>query len=63
MHLIESAHVIDNHINIRALNAVALLPQIMRYMEDNKISVADLSIRQNTLEDVFIELTGTGLRE
>lgn len=63
MHLIESAHVIDNHINIRALNAVGLLPQIMRYLEDNNISIADLSIRQNTLEDVFIELTGTGLRE
>jgi len=50
-------------VNIRAMNAVAKLPRIMERVEGIGVRIADLSVRQNTLEDVFIELTGTGLRE
>jgi ABC-2 type transport system ATP-binding protein len=35
----------------------------MAMVEELGIRVEDLSVHQNTLEDVFIELTGTGLRE
>jgi ABC-2 type transport system ATP-binding protein len=54
---------VDGQVNIRAMNAVAKLPRIMEQVEGVGVHIADLSIRQNTLEDVFIELTGTGLRE
>lgn len=54
---------LDGKINIRALNAVGKLPMIMEKVEVVGARIADLSVRQNTLEDVFIELTGTGLRE
>jgi len=54
---------VDSQVNIRAMNAVAKLPRIMERVEEVGVRIADLSIRQNTLEDVFIELTGTGLRE
>lgn len=53
----------DSRINIRALDAVSKLPQIMKLVEKFDLRVDDLSVRQNTLEDVFIDLTGTGLRE
>lgn len=53
----------DGRINIRALNAVSKLPKIMQIVEKIDLRVDDLSVRQNTLEDVFIDLTGTGLRE
>lgn len=63
MEEIESVIEINNKLDVRALNAVSKLPAIMKILEEEKISIEDLSVRQNTLEDVFIELTGTGLRE
>ncbi len=54
---------VDGIINLRALNAVGKLPQIMDGIEEAEAHMADLSVRQNTLEDVFIDLTGTRLRE
>lgn len=54
---------IDDGLNVRALDAVTKLPQIIELVETMGGHVLDLSIRQNTLEDVFIDLTGTGLRE
>jgi ABC-2 type transport system ATP-binding protein len=54
---------VKGRINIRALNAVAKLPMMMQTVERLDVQVEDISVRQNTLEDVFIDLTGTGLRE
>lgn len=54
---------LEGKINLRALNAVQKLPKIIGTLEESNIDIDDLAIRQNTLEDVFIELTGTGLRE
>lgn len=54
---------VDNALNVRALDAVGKLPQIIDTVETTGVHVLDLSVRQNTLEDVFIDLTGTGLRE
>jgi ABC-2 type transport system ATP-binding protein len=58
-----SAVEVNGRIIIRALNAVGKLPMMMQIVEKLNARVADISIRQNTLEDVFIDLTGTGLRE
>jgi len=60
---LHSAIEVDGRINIRALDAVGKLPLIMEQVEKAGVRIAELSVRQNTLEDVFIELTGTGLRE
>jgi len=53
---------VDGRIKLRALNAVGKLQKAMAMVEELGIRVEDLSVHQNTLEDVFIELTGTGLR-
>jgi ABC-2 type transport system ATP-binding protein len=45
------------------MDAVCKLPQIMEKVESTGVQISDLNVRQNTLEDVFIELTGSSLRE
>ena len=60
---VDSVVEVDGQINIRALDAVGKLPRIMEEVENLEVRVVDIAVRQNTLEDVFIDLTGTGLRE
>jgi len=54
---------VDRKINLRGLNALSKLPQLLENIEKKGVRIADLSMRQNTLEDVFIDLTGTSLRD
>jgi ABC-2 type transport system ATP-binding protein len=54
---------VDGFINLRAMDAVGKLPQIMDKVDSVGVQISDLSVRQNTLEDVFIKLTGSSLRE
>lgn len=63
MPYVHSVVEIEDGLNVRALDAVGKLPQIIDQVETTGVQVSDLSVRQNTLEDVFIDLTGTGLRE
>ena len=60
---LESVLELEGIINIRALDAVSKLPKIMEQIEKENVRIDDLTVRPNTLEDVFIELTGTSLRE
>ncbi|EKQ50698.1 MAG: ABC-type multidrug transport system, ATPase component [Methanobacterium sp. Maddingley MBC34] len=60
---IDSVTEVDGKINIKTLNAVGKLPEIMNKVQEMNNEIADLSLHPNTLEDVFIELTGTSLRE
>ncbi len=53
----------DGKITLILLDAVKKLPDIIHLVENNNSKIVDISIRQNTLEDVFIELTGRQLRE
>jgi ABC-2 type transport system ATP-binding protein len=48
---------------IRAPNAVTVLPIILDTLQRAGLSVGETRLRQNTLEDVFIQLTGRSLRE
>ncbi len=61
---IEDAYWLNNKLFVRALDLVPKLNSILNCIEDQGISSIDnLSIRSTTLEDVFIHLTGRGLRE
>ena len=60
---IEEVKEIKGKVNVRALDAVSKLPGMIRSIEEMGISILDTSIRRNTLEDVFIHLTGRELRE
>jgi ABC-2 type transport system ATP-binding protein len=43
--------------------AARVLPEILQVIKDRGLHLVSLRIRQKTLEDVFIHLTGRGLRE
>lgn len=48
---------------LRALDAVSMLPAILQALEAAGLAPGEVRLRGNTLEDVFIQLTGRGLRE
>lgn len=50
-------------LTIRTLNAVEILPAILEKLSHLGLQAGEIRLRQNTLEDVFIQLTGRGLRE
>ena len=47
---------------IRAMNLVSRIHEIYQVLDKEKIRVQEMKIRENTLEDVFIHLTGKSLR-
>lgn len=50
-------------LTVRALNAVGTLPAILEALETAGQRAGNVRVRGNTLEDVFIRLTGRRLRE
>jgi len=60
---IEEAYTLNGRVAVRALNATSRLPDVINLIESAGGSTSDITIRHNTLEDVFIYLTGRALRE
>jgi ABC-2 type transport system ATP-binding protein len=60
---IEEAYELNGRVTVRALNATSRLPDVIDLIEGAGGKVSDVTIRGNTLEDVFIYLTGRALRE
>jgi ABC-2 type transport system ATP-binding protein len=54
---------VDGYIHLSILNAKSKLPFVMKKIKELNVQVKDFSVHHNTLEDVFIELTGTSLGE
>jgi len=52
-----------NSLIVRALNVVNLLPRILEALAGLGVQPGEVRLRQNTLEDVFIQLTGRRLRQ
>lgn len=52
----------EERFNIRAMNLVPRIHEIYKLLEQEGITVQEMQIRENTLEDVFIHLTGKSLR-
>lgn len=50
-------------LTVRALNAVGKLASILDTLEKNRVQAGEVRVRENTLEDVFIQLTGRRLRQ
>jgi ABC-2 type transport system ATP-binding protein len=60
---VEEVYELKGRVAVRALNATSKLPELIDLVERAGGSVSDITIRGNTLEDVFIYLTGRALRE
>lgn len=53
-----------NHtVIVRSADAVNMIPKICAILQENDIAYGNIRLRGNTLEDVFIHLTGRRLRE
>jgi ABC-2 type transport system ATP-binding protein len=53
----------DEILHVRALDIINLLPLILEKLTNAGIQPGEVRLRENTLEDVFIGLTGRRLRE
>jgi len=60
---IEEVYELKGRVAVRALNAASRLPSVINLIESTGGRVADITIHGNTLEDVFIHLTGRALRD
>jgi ABC-2 type transport system ATP-binding protein len=60
---VEEVNEIRGNITLRALDAINMLPIIFNSLKEINVDILDLSLRSNSLENVFITLTGKGLRE
>ncbi|MHA2113077.1 MAG: ATP-binding cassette domain-containing protein, partial [Candidatus Hodarchaeales archaeon] len=61
--IIEDTRILSQDlIQIRALDLIPKLSHILNFLEDNGLSIENMSIRNTSLEDVFIHLTGRSLR-
>jgi ABC-2 type transport system ATP-binding protein len=58
-----AVQVAGQEVLVRGLDLARRFPQVMAEVERAGVKVEDVRWRQNTLEDVFISLTGRGLRE
>jgi len=52
-----------HQLRFTSLQGAAVLPTLLRGIEERGLHLQGLHLRQRTLEDVFIRLTGRGLRE
>jgi ABC-2 type transport system ATP-binding protein len=50
-------------LTVRALDAVSALPSYLDTLERSGVKLGEVRVRENTLEDVFIQLTGRRLRQ
>jgi len=53
----------SQRISVRALDAVGMLAAIIERLSEAELHPGEVHLRANTLEDVFIQLTGRSLRE
>jgi ABC-2 type transport system ATP-binding protein len=60
---VRRAVAVSREVRFSALNAAARLREVYGALEKLGIEVEDASLRKNTLEDVFISMTGRALRE
>ncbi len=52
----------EDNFTIRAMNLVPRIHEVYQLLERQQISIQEMKVRENSLEDVFIHLTGKSLR-
>lgn len=61
--IVPDTSVSGNSLIFRKRNIIDVLPQILETIKTTKLQTGDIRLRENSLEDVFITLTGRRLRE
>ncbi|MBN2135564.1 MAG: ABC transporter ATP-binding protein [Acidobacteria bacterium] len=60
---LKSITIIENHLIIRMAETSKNLSLVTTVLSEEKVNIVDIRFRWNTLEDVFINLTGRSLRQ
>lgn len=55
--------ILDTRLQLRSKGILDKIPEITTILKRHQIVIEEIQLRKNTLEDVFIHLTGRGLRE
>lgn len=53
----------ENRLQLRSKKILNKVSEITRLLEEQQLEIGSMQLRKSTLEDVFIHLTGRGLRE
>jgi ABC-2 type transport system ATP-binding protein len=61
--LTEEVYVQENCLSFRSLSVIDRMPVILEELKKQNTTIQSMNLRKNTLEDVFISLTGRKLRE
>ncbi len=61
--LSERSKLSDNSLLIKSQKLVERIPEIVDLFKKEQLQITEIKLRENTLEDVFIHLTGRKLRE
>jgi hypothetical protein len=54
---------VDHTLMVRGRGLIERLPELLQALREAGVKTSDLRLRANTLEDVFLSLTGRRLRE
>jgi ABC-2 type transport system ATP-binding protein len=60
---VRSVQASDGRLRIGVESFERVLPEVVRHLSERGLAVADLGVHRPTLEDVFVSLTGRGLRD
>jgi ABC-2 type transport system ATP-binding protein len=61
--LAEEVTILENCLSFRSMSVIEHMPAILETLKQNNANILTMNLRKNTLEDVFISLTGRKLRE
>lgn len=56
-------NLVNNHLLITDNTIFDKLPEILKTLKDDSLKVCEIKLRENSLEDIFINITGRRLRE
>ena len=59
---VQDVSISSGNLLIRALNVIPKISQLLNIIEDLGVEITNMSVRNTSLEDVFIHLTGRRLR-
>ncbi len=62
-HISPDVKISDNSLFIKKNNVIECLGEVKKIADENGMKISEIRLRENTLEDVFIHLTGRNLRQ
>jgi ABC-2 type transport system ATP-binding protein len=62
-HFFADASTVNHTLTVRGRGLIERLPELLHALQETDVKTSDVRLRANSLEDVFLSLTGRRLRE